>query len=101
MDRLPEFEMIADAVFVACGAFGVGVFGFIGGALFANSGKTRALTFPSTHVSFDKSLPDTGRLKFLDEVRGAVIDGRLSQANQLKNNGASDQPTKPGSNLED
>lgn len=57
-------------------------------------------TYPASHVSFDHSASDEERLKLLDETRMAVLDGRLSQTNQLKNDGTTDQAAEPGAKFE-
>jgi hypothetical protein len=62
--------------------------------------ESRMQTYPLSHVAFDHSLSDADRLKLLDEARSAVLDGRLSQTNQLEDNRAADKAAKPGAELE-
>lgn len=59
-----------------------------------------AQIYPATHVSFDHSANDDERLRLLDEARAAVLDGRLSQSNQLKDDGATNEAGKPGGGFE-
>jgi hypothetical protein len=75
--------------------------GFLVGARTSKKQAGVSAVWPITHVSFERSLSDTDRLKFLDEVRTAVGDGRLSQSNQLENYGSSNKAAKPGACLED
>lgn len=92
--------MIADGVLLACGAFGFSAFCFVAGLVAGSSNQSGFKAFPLTHVSFDDLASDADRLVFLDEVRAAVLDGRLSQANQFQNNRSTDQAAKPGARLE-
>lgn len=58
-------------------------------------------TYPLCHVSFDSSMSTDERLCFLAEAEMAVKEGRLCKADQLKDDGTSDQAAKPGGDLED
>ncbi|WP_158227501.1 hypothetical protein [Pseudomonas syringae] len=92
--------MIADSLLVACGGFGFSAFCFLAGFVAGGSKRSGAKTFPLNHVSFDDSANDADRLKLLDEARAALLDGRLSQANELQNYRSGDQAAKPGAGLE-
>lgn len=94
-------EMVADSLLVACGAFGFSAFCFVAGYVAGGSKREGSVTFPLAHVSFDHSASDLDRLKLLDEARAAVLDGRLSQAKNLKNYRATNQASKPGDPLEE
>jgi len=85
---------------VACAVLGSGVFGFVAGLATARPSKHGHNTFPFNHVSFDRAATDGQRLRLLDEARAAVIDGRLSQANQLQDYRAADKASKPGGSFE-
>lgn len=95
-----DVEMIADSLLAACGAFGFSAFCFVAGYVAGGSKHEGGATFPMTHVSFDRAASDDQRLRLLDEARAAVLDGRLSQANQLKDYRATNQAAKPGASLE-
>lgn len=92
---------MGNAVLFVCAVLGGGVFGFVAGLVTARPTKHGRNTFPFTHVSFDRAATDDQRLRLLDEARAAVIDGRLSQANQLQDYRASNKASKPGAKLED
>lgn len=92
--------MVADILLISCGAFGFSAFCFVAGYVAGGSTREGPATFPLAHVSFDPSASDVDRLKLLDEARAAVLDGRLSEANQLKDYRATDQAAKPGDSLE-
>lgn len=92
---------MGNEVLVVCAVLGGGVFGFVAGLVTARPIKHGHITFPFTHVSFDRAATDDQRLRLLDEARAAVIDGRLSQSNQLQDYRASDKASKPGAKLED
>ena len=91
---------MGNGVLVVCAVLGAGVFGFVAGLVTARPSKHGSGTFPFTHVSFDRTATDDMRLRLLDEARTAVIDGRLSQANQLQDYRTTDQSAKPGPSLE-
>lgn len=92
--------MVADSLLLACGAFGFSAFCFAAGYVAGSSRREGSATFPMAHVSFDPSASDADRFKLLDEARAAVLDGRLSQANNFKNCSTPDQASKPGDDLE-
>ena len=92
---------MGNGLLVVCAVLGGGVFGFVAGLVTARPSKHGCNTFPFTHVSFDRAATDEQRLRLLDEARAAVIDGRLSQPNQLQDYRASDKASKPGAKLED
>mgnify|MGYP001557115230 CR=1 FL=1 len=92
--------MVADSFLIACGAFGFSAFCFAVGFVAGGSKREGSATFPMTHVSFDPSASDVERLKVLDEARGAVLDGRLGQANQLQNYRTANKASEPGSGFE-
>jgi len=85
---------------VVCAVLGAGVFGFVSGLVTARPSKHGRNTFPFNHVSFDRAATDDQRLRLLDEARAAVIDGRLSQANQLQDYRTADKASKPGGSFE-
>jgi hypothetical protein len=62
--------------------------------------KSQTQAYPVSRVVFERALPDSDRLRLLDEARAAVIDGRLSQANQLEDDRAANQASKPGAEFE-
>lgn len=92
---------MVDGLLVAFAAFGIGGFVFAMGILVARSGKPKTSTFPFNHVSFDRATSDEQRLSLLDEARQAVLDGRLSQSNQLQDYRSTDKAPQPRSNFED
>ena len=92
---------MVDGILVAFAAFGISAFVFAMGMLVAGSGKSKTSIFPSNHVSFDHATSDEQRLSLLDEARQAVLDGRLSQSNQLQDYRPSDKARQPGSSFED
>ena len=87
---------MGNGLLVVCAVLGAGVFGFVAGLVTARPSKRTPDTFPFSHVSFDRAASDDQRLRLLSEARAAVLDGRLSQANQLKDYRASDKAGEPG-----
>lgn len=88
--------MVVDGLMVAFGAFGFSAFCFVAGYVAGGSKREGSATFPLAHVSFDPSASDVDRLNLLDQARAAVLDGRLSQANQLKDYRSADKAGEPG-----
>ncbi|OLS61862.1 hypothetical protein PSEMO_32350 [Pseudomonas putida] len=82
--------MVVDFVLAAGAGFGAAAVCFLAGMVAGDSNRRGSVSFPETHVSFDPLLPDEARLRFLARAADAVRSGRLSQAQQLKDESSSD-----------
>lgn len=56
---------------------------------------------PNAYIQFDADQSDAERLAMLEAARAGVLDGRLSQAQHLKNHGAGDQGQQPAERMND
>lgn len=92
--------MVSDVVIIASCSFGSALFGLFVGLLSVKSGRSGTAIYPETHVSFEPSMKDADRLRFLDRAAQAIRDGELSQPDQLQNYCPSNQAAQPGANLE-
>ncbi|MEE1922659.1 hypothetical protein V0R50_10425 [Pseudomonas sp. 148P] len=82
--------MVVDFVLAAGAGLGAATVCFLAGMAAGDSSGRGSVSFPETHVSFDPLLPDEARLRFLERAADAVRSGRLSQAQQLKDERAGD-----------